>query len=149
METHKALPHNPILQDFKGGALRAYPVPLGVSYGALPQTYEFPSLDSGGDGGGGDAFTGLAGDGDPLDALDLSSAVPLTANGRDVADDGDGNAGSGPRGWGVALPSTGDVYPVRVIGALAMVDGGEADWKLLAVRTDDPLLGGVTGAYVR
>lgn len=145
METHKALPHNPILQDVKKGALRSYPMPLGVSYGALPQTYEYP-LAAGSGGTGGDAFTGLAGDGDPLDALDLSSAVALTADGRDVAED-DGATGSGPRGWGVPLPSTGDVYPVRLIGALAMVDGGEADWKLLAVRTDDPLLGGVTGAW--
>jgi hypothetical protein len=34
---------------------------------------------------------------------------------------------------------TGAVYAVKVIGALAMVDDGEMDWKLLAVRADDPL----------
>lgn len=28
---------------------------------------------------------------------------------------------------------------VKVLGALAMIDGGETDWKILAVRTDDPL----------
>jgi hypothetical protein len=40
---------------------------------------------------------------------------------------------------------TGNVYQVRVLGALAMIDGGETDWKLLAVRTDDPLAEQVTG----
>lgn len=34
---------------------------------------------------------------------------------------------------------TGSLYQVRIIGALGLIDGGETDWKLLAVRTDDPL----------
>jgi len=42
-------------------------------------------------------------------------------------------------------PQTGSVYAVRVLGALAMIDGGETDWKVLAVRTDDPLAQGLTG----
>jgi hypothetical protein len=29
-----------------------------------------------------------------------------------------------------------------------MIDGGEADWKLLAVRTDDPLAAQLDGACV-
>lgn len=53
----------------------------------------------------------LAGDNDPLDVLDLSSR-PC---------------------------STGDVYEVKVIGALALVDGGEMDWKIVTVRVGDPL----------
>jgi hypothetical protein len=40
------------------------------------------------------------------------------------------------------------VYAVRVLGALAMIDGGETDWKVLAVRTDDPLAQGLTGECV-
>lgn len=53
----------------------------------------------------------LGGDNDPLDVLELSSKVC----------------------------STGDVYDVKVIGALALVDGGEMDWKVITVRTDDAL----------
>lgn len=58
-----------------------------------------------------DVLTQLNGDGDPLDVCDISST---------------------PR-------PTGAVYQVKVLGALAMIDGGETDWKILAVRTDDPL----------
>lgn len=130
-ETHKGAALNPILQDVQAGALREYPLPLGVTYGALTQTYECP------DAATPDAFTGLAGDGDPLDALDISSVPPAAAA-----------PGDEPGGAGAAAlhpPATGDVYPVRVIGALAMNDGGEADWKIITVRTDDPLLGAVAG----
>lgn len=53
-----------------------------------------------------------AGDGDPVDVCDIGTATPA---------------------------ASGTAYTVKVIGALAMLDGGETDWKLLAVRTDDPL----------
>ena len=53
----------------------------------------------------------MKGDGDPLDVCDISST---------------------PR-------PTGAVYQVKVLGALAMIDDGEADWKLLVLRADDPL----------
>ena len=56
-------------------------------------------------------MTGLLGDGDPVDVCEISSGAQRT----------------------------GAVYSVKVIGALAMVDDGEMDWKLLAVRADDPL----------
>lgn len=125
----KPEPLNPIVQDVKAGRVREYPMPLGVTYGALTQTYEHPNPDA-----GRDAFTGLAGDGDPVDAVDLSSVR---------------GTGGGAAAEPLPLPRTGDVYPVRVIGAIAMVDGGEADWKVVTVRSDDPLLGGVTGASPR
>ena len=32
----------------------------------------------------------------------------------------------------------GDVYWVRVIGALAMIDDGATDWKIIAIRLSDP-----------
>jgi hypothetical protein len=35
--------------------------------------------------------------------------------------------------------TTGEAYAVKVVAALAMVDGGEMDWKLLGIRADDPL----------
>jgi inorganic pyrophosphatase len=37
------------------------------------------------------------------------------------------------------VSSTGELYAVKVVGALAMVDSGELDWKIVAVAVDDPL----------
>jgi inorganic pyrophosphatase len=33
----------------------------------------------------------------------------------------------------------GSITPVKVLGALAMVDDGELDWKLLTINEKDPL----------
>lgn len=33
---------------------------------------------------------------------------------------------------------SGGIYPVKALGAYAMVDDGELDWKILCIRTDDP-----------
>merc|ERR1712187_132598 len=33
----------------------------------------------------------------------------------------------------------GTIEPMRVLGALAMIDDGELDWKVIAVRVADPL----------
>jgi inorganic pyrophosphatase len=33
----------------------------------------------------------------------------------------------------------GSVMPVKILGALAMLDEGEVDWKILAISTSDPL----------
>lgn len=52
----------------------------------------------------------LGGDGDPLDMLVLGPALPR-----------------------------GTVLPVRVLGTIRLVDGGEKDDKLIAVPTDSPL----------
>lgn len=104
MEIDTDSPHNPIIQDkTKQKTPRSYFLDSLSNYGALPQTYEDPEHK--------DRWTGLLGDGDPIDVCDISSL---------------------PR-------PTGSVYPVKVLGALAMIDGGETDWKLLAIRTDDPL----------
>lgn len=35
--------------------------------------------------------------------------------------------------------SSGGVYSVKAVGAYAMVDDGELDWKIICIRTDDPL----------
>lgn len=53
----------------------------------------------------------VAGDNDPLDVVEIGSEV---------------------------LP-TGTVAQVKVLGVLAMIDDGELDWKVLAVRVEDPL----------
>jgi inorganic pyrophosphatase len=54
----------------------------------------------------------MPGDGDPIDVCEI--AVHRTTH-------------------------PGAVYRVKVLGVLAMIDGGETDWKVLAVRDNDPL----------
>ena len=34
---------------------------------------------------------------------------------------------------------SGRVYKVKVLGAYAMIDEGELDWKIIAIREDDPM----------
>jgi inorganic pyrophosphatase len=55
--------------------------------------------------------THARGDNDPLDAIEV---------GRRIA-------------------ATGDVKPVKVLGVLALLDGGETDWKVLVIDVRDPL----------
>ena len=52
----------------------------------------------------------LPGDGDPLDVVEIGSGRATVC---------------------------GNVYPVKVLGAFAMIDEGEVDWKVIAVRTTD------------
>ncbi|KAJ1931531.1 V-ATPase V0 sector subunit c'', partial [Linderina macrospora] len=58
-----------------------------------------------------DADTGCVGDGDPVDVVEIGQAVC----------------------------AQGSVHKVKVLGVVALIDGGETDWKVLAIRTDDPL----------
>lgn len=99
---------NPIKQDVKKGALRfvknifpytGYP----WNYGALPQTWEDPHQE--------DHSTGLKGDNDPIDAIEVGGAV--------------------------ATPGT--VKTVKILGCLALLDEGETDWKIFVVDLADPL----------
>lgn len=53
--------------------------------------------------------TGKPGDGDPVDVVDISSA----------------------------RLESGQVARVKVVGALALIDEGETDWKILVVNIDD------------
>lgn len=99
---------NPIKQDVKKGALRfvknCFPYHGYLwNYGALPQTWESPAVL--------DHATGLKGDNDPIDVIEVGSA----------------------------LGYTGQVKQVKVLGALAMLDEGETDWKIIAVDVTDPL----------
>lgn len=41
---------------------------------------------------------------------------------------------------GSRIPQRGSVIQVKVLGALGLIDEGEADWKILAINTDDPLV---------
>lgn len=110
MEINKEHAFNPIKQDTSKGKLRFYHSPSLVNYGAIPQTYEDPAAT--------DALVSqYKGDGDPLDVIDVSDAIPRT----------------------------GDVYAIRVVGALAMVDGDELDWKIVGIAMSDPLADEVRG----
>ncbi|KAI5192712.1 nucleosome-remodeling factor 38 kDa subunit [Nematocida minor] len=60
-----------------------------------------------------DTRTKIKGDNDPIDAIEI----------------GDRIIGSG------------EVYKAKVLGAIAMIDGGECDWKVLVINTEDELFG--------
>jgi inorganic pyrophosphatase len=65
-----------------------------------------------------DDLTTLVGDGDPVDIVDVSD-----------------------------LPAEpGQVYWVRILGALAMEDDNAADWKIVAIRLTDPRAKYISGA---
>lgn len=106
MEINKEYTYNPIAQDTKNGELRFYKynpqVGSLVNYGALSQTWEDPSYIH--------PDTGVGGDNDPIDVLQLNDR-PCTM---------------------------GEVYSVRILGAFALIDGEETDWKLIVVDDRDP-----------
>ncbi|RLN98082.1 hypothetical protein BBJ28_00011628, partial [Nothophytophthora sp. Chile5] len=58
-----------------------------------------------------DANTKHGGDNDPIDVCEIGSHVA----------------------------AIGEVYPVKVLGVLGMIDGGETDWKVIAINVNDPL----------
>ncbi|KAI9916831.1 hypothetical protein PsorP6_018155 [Peronosclerospora sorghi] len=58
-----------------------------------------------------DGATKHGGDNDPIDVCEIGSRVARI----------------------------GEIYPVRVLGVLAMIDGGETDWKVIAINVNDPL----------
>ena len=39
--------------------------------------------------------------------------------------------------------STGSVHAVKPLATLAMIDDGELDWKIIAIRADDPRAAGL------
>jgi len=105
MEIHKSFEWNPIVQDTKKGKLREYKYNPEVgslcNYGALSQTWEDPGSVT--------EDTGVGGDNDPIDVLQIN-ANPCTV---------------------------GQIYKVRVLGTLAMVDDDETDWKVIVVDDKD------------
>jgi inorganic pyrophosphatase len=76
---------------------------VSCSYGAFPQTWEDPTKV--------DAETGIAGDGDPVDVIDL----------------------------GFRQYPMGSVIRVRPLGVLGLIDEGEMDWKVVSLCVQDPL----------
>lgn len=112
-------PLNPIRRDLTSdGRPRSYPSRMPWNYGMVPRTWEDPSKRTrvsrwipGQPPRGTPSFL-APGDGDPLDVVEIGSS----------------------------RCEVGGVYPVVALGALALLDGGELDWKVIAIRTDDPLL---------
>ncbi|KAK8117312.1 inorganic diphosphatase [Apiospora kogelbergensis] len=99
---------NPIGQNVKKGQLRftnnCFPYRGYLwNYGAFPQTWEDPHHVH--------PDTGLPGDNDPLDVLDI----------------------------GHAIGTTGEVKRVKVLGIIGLLDGGETDWKVIAIDLRDAL----------
>lgn len=108
LEINTTAAFNPIRQDSKKGRLRyvadVFPYKGYIwNYGMLPQTFEDPTHV--------DADTGCAGDGDPVDVVEI----------------------------GQGICAEGSVHRVKVLGVVALIDDGETDWKVLAIRADDPL----------
>ncbi|CEP20781.1 IPP1 [Cyberlindnera jadinii] len=58
-----------------------------------------------------DVETGFRGDNDPIDVCEIGSRIA----------------------------QTGEIYRVKVLGALALIDDGELDWKVIVIDTRDPL----------
>jgi len=95
-------PRNAISEDEKGSkGLRTYGVPVPFNYGCFPQTYRDPNDV--------DAISGVGGDDDPLDVLDLGNTA------MDV----------------------GAVVRCRPLAAVCLIDKGQADWKILTVNVDE------------
>jgi len=98
---------NPIKQDVKNGKLRivdnVYPYTGYIwNYGAFPQTWEDPNHVH--------PLTGCRGDNDPLDVVEIGSALGVR----------------------------GQVKQVKVLGVIALIDEGETDWKVIAIDVNDP-----------
>jgi inorganic pyrophosphatase len=95
---------NPIKQDVKKGKLRFFTYgDLPFNYGCIPQTWENPHEKH--------PDTGLKGDGDPVDVVEISQTpLPL-----------------------------GSVSSVKVLGIMALIDEEETDWKVLAIARGNPL----------
>lgn len=42
--------------------------------------------------------------------------------------------------------NVGDIYQVKVYGAIALIDQGEMDWKVLGVNAEDPIANQLRGS---
>ncbi|CAK4655169.1 unnamed protein product [Aphanomyces euteiches] len=66
-----------------------------------------------------DPATHRGGDNDPIDVCEIGSRVA----------------------------AVGEVYPVKALGVLGMIDDGETDWKVIAIALDDPMAKKLNGAF--
>jgi inorganic pyrophosphatase len=100
-----------IMQDITDeGRLRVYKHgAMPYNYGMLPQTYQDPEYEC--------ERTGLEGDGDPLDVIEIGSQ---TLN-------------------------VGEVVKIKPLGVLALVDEGEIDWKIIGINAKDDMAAHLEG----
>ena len=104
-------PLHPIRRDVTSdGRPRSYPWRMPWNYGMVPRTWEDPGKRVRLPVGS--SYIMAPGDGDPLDVVEVGSV----------------------------RCAVGGVHAVRALGALALIDGGELDWKIIAIRADDPLV---------
>lgn len=129
LEMSKEEAFNPILQDTytkkPGKPLRylLYQPETGVPYhyGFIPRTYEDPKTPH--------PWTGLGGDGDPLDVVLLDPQHLLLPRRRRG---GGGNEDKRLSSAEEQAGLRGSVWRARVLGVLPMIDSGETDWKIIA-----------------
>lgn len=99
---------NPIVQDIKKEKVRfvknVFPT-MGYpfNYGALPQTWEDPTVE--------ESECKAFGDNDPVDIVEIGSK----------------------------RKEIGEVYQGKILGALALLDDNETDWKLVVIDTSDEM----------
>ena len=109
MEVTKGRKHNPIKQDLKDTVPRyyRYGVPF-FNYGMLPQTWESNRKEKDEKDNSNNNNNDLIGDNDPVDVIEVG-------------------------GGALAM---GQVVEVKIIGGFELVDEGELDYKIIALRTD-------------
>lgn len=93
--------NNPIKQDLLNGKPRFFDKSIPWNYGAIPQTLESKDFIY--------KETGLRGDGDPLDIIDIGNKIV----------------------------NIGEVIQVKILGILPLIDEGETDWKIIAINKND------------
>eukprot|EP00850_Spirogloea_muscicola_P022207 SM000282S10610 [mRNA] locus=s282:92662:93705:- [translate_table: standard] len=135
MEVATDEPLTPIKQDTKKGKLRFYPYNINWNYGLLPQTWEDPSFAN-------PEVDGCFGDNDPGETPSAALTLPqqqvlgplccrayslaAVVAAVDLVEIGERTA------------TMGEVYRVKPLAVLAMIDEGELDWKVVGIRADDP-----------
>ena len=103
MEVSLSEKFNPIAQDIdKGGKCRYLSIKPKFNYGMFPATFENPDKNC--------FISGVPGDGDPIDVVDIS------VGGEEL--------------------KIGSIVPVKVLGSFCFIDGGQADWKIIVTRND-------------
>lgn len=102
MEINLNMDFNPIIQDTINGNPRFYSYGnIHWNYGAIPQTFEDSKHIF--------EETGLPGDGDPIDIIDI----------------------------GTKKFNIGEIIKVKVLGVVPLIDEGETDWKIIGININD------------
>jgi inorganic pyrophosphatase len=120
MEIDTYCAYNPIVydtiltEDTKEKVIRkiTYNGGYPAHYGAIPQTWENSMKP--------DHFTNIVGDNDPVDCFDISTITNMcNISNMQI--------------------SAGTIIKVKVLGAIAMIDQNEMDWKIITINIMDPI----------